>query len=96
MHTQKLFQRTHSLASQVGIYLSGEVPGLPLKLSFTDNQYMDGYGSLFATAGRQNMDNGLDITIDDYKSGYFLFGFDTFPTLSLESLESRKEMKLFE
>ena len=96
MHTQKLFQRTHSLASQVGIYLSGEVPGLPLKLSFTDNQYMDGYGSLFATAGRQNMDNGLDITRDDYKSGYFIFGFVTFPTLSLESLESRKEMKLFE
>ena len=38
-------------ASQVAIYLNGEMPAVPLKLSFVDNQYIDRYRSLFATAG---------------------------------------------
>ena len=56
--------------SQVAIYLNEEMPAPPIKLNFTDNQYIDGYRSLFATAGQRNMDNGLDITRADYKSGY--------------------------
>ena len=36
---------------------------------------------MFTTAGRIDMDNGLDVTRVDYKSGYCNFGFDTFPTL---------------
>ena len=56
--------------SQVAIYLNEEMPAPPIKLNFTDNQYIDGYRSLFATAGQINMDNGLDITRADYKSGY--------------------------
>ena len=44
-------------------------------------QYVDGYRSLFATAGRIDTDNGLDIKRADYKSGYCIFGFDTFPSL---------------
>ena len=63
------------------IYLNKEWPGAPLKLNFTDNQYIDGYRSLFATAGRIDMDNGLDITRVDYKFGYCIFRFDTSPTL---------------
>ena len=45
------FNLKHFNASQVDIYLNGEMPGPPLKLNFTDNQYIDGYRSLFATAG---------------------------------------------
>ena len=52
------FNFKHFDASQVGIYLKGEMPGPPLKLNFTDNQYIDGYRSSFATAGRIDMDNG--------------------------------------
>ena len=36
-------------------------PYLPFKLSFANNHYIDGHRSLFATAGRIDMDNGLDI-----------------------------------
>ena len=75
------FNFKHLNASQVPIYLNGEMPGPPLKLNFTDNRHIDGYRSLFATAGRIDMDNGLDIMRVDYKSGYCIFGFDTSPTL---------------
>ena len=63
------------------IYFNGGMPGSPLKLNFTDNQDIDGYKSLFATAGRLDMGNSLNITRIDYKSGYCIFGFNTFPTL---------------
>ena len=71
----------HFNAFQVGINLNGEISGSPLKLNFTDNQYIDGCRSLFATAGQTDMDNGLDITRVDYNSGYCIFGFDTCPIL---------------
>ena len=45
------FNFKHFNTSEVGIYLNGEIFGPPLKLNFTDNQYIDGYRSLFATAG---------------------------------------------
>ena len=75
------FNFKHFNAPQVVIYLNKEWPGAPLKLNFTDGQYIYGYRSLFATVGRIDMDNGLDITRVDYKSGYCIFRFDTSPTL---------------
>ena len=75
------FNFQHFSASQVAIYLNREMPAPLLKLNFADNQYIDGYRSLFGTAGRIDMDNGLDIMMADYKSGYCIFGFDTFPSL---------------
>ena len=75
------FNFKHFNAYQVSIYVKGEMPGPPIKLNFTDNQYIDEYRSLFAIAGQIDMDNGLDITRVDYKSGHFIFGFNTSPTL---------------
>ena len=60
------------------------------KLNFADNHYIDGYRSLFATAGRIDKDNGLDITRADYKSGYYVFGFDTPTSLCHEEPQERK------
>ena len=57
---------------------------------------MDGSGSLFATAGGLNMDNGLDIARVDYKSGHFIFGFNTFPDLSLEKPQERERNETFQ
>ena len=53
----------HFNAFRLGTYLNGKMPGLPLKLNFTDNQYTDGYRNFFATAGRIDMDNSLNIII---------------------------------
>ena len=47
------------------------------KLGFADNQNINGYQGLFATAWRIDMDNGLDITSADNKSTCCIFGFDS-------------------
>ena len=87
---KNLFKFKYFNASQVAIYLNGEMPAPPLKLDFADNQYIDGYRSLFATAGRIDMDNGLDITRADDKSGCCIFAFDTSPSLCHGEPQERK------
>ena len=77
------FNFKHFSVSQVAIYLNREMPTQPLKLNFVDTQYIDGYRSLYATQGKIDMDNDLDIAGGDYKSGYCIFGFDTSLSLSL-------------
>ena len=92
---KKPFNFKHFNASQVAIYLNGEMPALPpLKLSFADNPYIDGYRSLFATAGQIDMDNSLDITRADCKSGYCIFGLDTFPSLCHGECQERKRNEI--
>ena len=67
------------------------MPAPPLMFNFAYNQYIDGYRSLFATTGRIDMENGLDITRADYKSGYCIFGFDTSPSLSWRASRTEKK-----
>ena len=47
----------------MAIYLNGEIPAPSLKLNFVDNEYIDGYRSLFATAGRINLTAELTINL---------------------------------
>ena len=63
----------------------------PLKLSCADNQYIDGDRSLFATAGRIDMDNALDITRADY-----ILDSTHLPLFVMGSLKNGKEMELCE
>ena len=44
------FNFKHFSSSQETIYLNGEMTAPRIKLNFADNQYIDGYGSLFETA----------------------------------------------
>ena len=84
------FNSKHFNASQVGIYLNVEMPCPPLKLNFTDNQYINGYRSLLATAGRIDTDNGFNITKVDYKSDCCIFKCNTSPTLYHGEPQERK------
>ena len=84
------FNFKHFIASQVAIHLNGEMPAPPLKLNFADNQYIDGYRSLFATTGRIDMNNSLNITRAYYKSGYCIFVFDTSPSFCHGEPQERK------
>lgn len=63
------FNFKHFSASQVVIFLNEEMRAPLLKLNAADNQYIDGYKSLFAPVGKIDMDSGLDIMRTDYKSG---------------------------
>ena len=94
--TKNPFNFKHFNTSQVGVYLNGEMSGLPLKLNFTDNQCVDGCRSLFTTAGRIDMDNVLDIRRVDYKSGYLFLYLIHLSFFVMGSLKNGKEMELCE
>ena len=85
------FNFKHFHASQGGIYLNEEMAVPPFKLNFTDNQYVVGYRSLYAAAGRRDTDNGFDITRVGYKSCHFIFGFNTSPTLCYGEPQEQKK-----
>ena len=82
------FNFKHFSASPEVIYLKREMPTLPL--TFLDNQYIDGYRSLFATAWKIDVDNSLDISRFDHESGYCIFGFDICPSLCHGEPQVRK------
>ena len=84
------FNFKHFSASQVAICLNREMPASPLKLSFADGQYIHGYKNLFATTGRIDMDNGLNVMGADYKSNYCIFGFKKSLSLSWEASKTGK------
>ena len=77
-------------------HLNGKMPATQLKPNFADNQYIDGYRSLFATAGPVDMHIGLDIKRTGYKSGYCIFGYDTLPLFVKGNLQNLKEMEFCE
>ena len=75
------FNFKHYNVNKVGCFVNGEtLPGQPLNLNFDRNHYLEGYRSLFTTAGKINRDEGIDIARREYKTGYTLFGFDISPS----------------
>jgi len=67
---------------KVAALVNGEsLPGQPIKTDFQNDIYIEGYRSLFAASGKLNRDEGIDISREDYKSGYTLFGFDVSPSI---------------
>lgn len=75
------FNFEHMGVTDVGIYVNGEsVPGRPLKTDFSTGQYVAAYTRLFEASEKWNTDAGLDISRDDFGSGYSLFVFTIDPS----------------
>ena len=67
---------------KISVLVNGEsLPGQPIKVDFENNLFMDGYRSLFLASGKLNANEGIDISRNEYKDGYTLFGFDLSPTI---------------
>ena len=66
------------------LYVDGvQVPSRPLQPDFKTNKaYIDCYHSLFSGTGVHFLNEGNDITREDYTNGYCLFAFDLTPDLS--------------
>ena len=79
MHNQEVLQRTHSI-SNILRHLKCASISMEECLTHHSSSILL-IKSLFATAGRLDMGNSLNITRIDYKSGYCSFGFNTSPTL---------------
>lgn len=74
------FNFEHMGVTDVGIYVNGEsVPGRPLKTDFSAGQYVAAYTRLFEASEKWNSDAGLDISRENFGSGYSLFVFTIDP-----------------
>ena len=58
-----------------------QIPSKPLKPDFARNRYIRSYYSLFSGVGKNNSDEGNQISRADYGQGYTLFAFDLTPDL---------------
>ena len=55
----------------------------PLIMNMPSRQYLDVYNALMITLSLVGREDGYNISRDQCDGGYFLFGFDLTPTLSL-------------
>ena len=71
--------------NEISIHLDGNTqPIRPLNLNYAGRQYIQAFMSLFAGTGKENRDEGNDITREDYPRGYALYDFDLSPDLAEE------------
>jgi len=69
--------------TQLKLYMDGQQQHIkPLEPNFGDHQYIASYMSLFSGTGKQQKDEGNDITRTDYPAGYTLYAFDLTPDLA--------------
>ena len=65
------------------VYIDGQQQQIkPLSMNFTDNQYLNGYMSLFSGTGKLYKDEGLHISRTDFRGGYAMYAFDLTPDLA--------------
>ena len=58
------------------------IPRAPFKLNFEENIYIEAYHNLFRSLNYTEIDDSnIDLSINDYKNGYTIFGFSTEPEL---------------
>ena len=67
--------------NKISIDLDGNTQ---LKPNYASRQYIQAFISLFSGTGKENRDEGNDITREDYPRGYALYAFDLNPDLAEE------------
>ena len=71
--------------SEISIHLDGNTqPIRPLKPNYAGRQYIQAFISLFSGTGKENRDEGNEITREDYPRGSTLYAFDLSPDLAEE------------
>ena len=71
--------------TQIKVYLDGQHQHIkPLEPNFVTRQTVAAYMSLFSGTGKQQRDEGNDISREDYSGGYTLYAFDLTPDLAEE------------
>ena len=67
----------HFNLSSIGVYVNGEsTPSHPMKLNWTNGDYLEAYRSLFLATGKINRDEGICISRKEFADGYVIFGYD--------------------
>ena len=71
----------------LSLYIDGvQTPSKALEPDFARHKYVDAYLTLFTGTGIHFLNDGNDISREDYPNGYCLFAFDLTPDLSANEL----------
>src|SRR6266516_861317 len=77
------FHFKHYSLTQMKVFLDGQSQTIrPIEPNFVTNQMISAYISLFTGSGKYQKDEGIDISRQDYGSGFSLYSFDLTPDLS--------------
>ena len=77
------FNFQHFSLGELSVYLDGQLHGIkPLKLDYRRNQYVAAFVSLYSGTGKDNKDEGNDISRSEFAEGYALYAYDLTPDLS--------------
>ncbi|XP_071850633.1 uncharacterized protein F54H12.2-like [Apostichopus japonicus] len=90
------FNFHHFKVNEVSLRYAGRIhPSEALKLRFNEdgsaNQTIRAYDSLFTALHKKNLDEGIDVTRNDYEKGYTLYAFDFTPDLADGAHYNRKD-----
>ena len=84
-YTKNPYNFKNIALSVSSIHLDGNTqPIRPLKPNYAGRQYIQAFMSLFSGTGKENGDEGNDITREDYLNCYALYAFDLSPDLAEE------------
>ncbi len=95
-HYQKNpFLFDHFNLCYVAIYLDGQqIPGKPLMPDFTNGHYTRSFLKTIQATGTLNSSFGPNITYDDFKKGFAIFGYDLTPDLAQSETKTKRKGKL--
>ena len=69
------------------LYVDGvQIPGKPLQPDFENNKYITAYHTLFSGTGIHYMDEGNNISREEYPQGYALLVFDITPDAAASAI----------
>ena len=83
-YTENPFNFDHFDVNHLALYRAGEsIPFRPFKPDFDNGLVMREYMSLFQSLGMYNTPDDFDVSLNEFKNGYSIFGFNLTPDLSI-------------
>ena len=84
-YTKNPYNFKNFALSEISIHLDGNTqPISSLKPNYASRQYIQAFMRRFSGTGKENRDEGNDITREDYLKGYTLYAFDLSSDLAEE------------
>jgi hypothetical protein len=77
------FNFQHFSLSSLSVFLDGQQHGVKqLDLNYANGKYVNAYMNLFSGTGKENQDEGNDISRNEFDKGYALYVYDLTPDMS--------------
>ncbi len=85
----------HFKINYIAIYVDGQqIPGKPITPDFTNGLYCRSFMKTMEATGTSNTAFGPNLTYDDFKKGYAIFGYDLTPHLANGDIATKRKGKV--